>query len=355
MRKRVLLIGPSPTSSKGGMAAVIKGIQEDPSLKREFDIEIYESYMDGAKPFILIFSIYAFIKFFITKRNYDIYHIFSASRGSILRKSFYVQTAKRWNKAVILHIHGAGYIKHYQKSSSRRKKRISNTMRSADLVLALSQTWKCQFDQLFGLQNCRVLENGIDTEKLHPAISDDMEQHLHSFIMLGRLGKRKGTYDLVEAIGQARQSIPDLKCCLAGDGDIEQIQKIISRLGLENHVKIAGWVDFEEKLSLLKKASTLVLPSYHEGMPMAILEGMACGKGIISTPVGAVPEIISDENGILLDPGDIGALADALIRCSTDLSFVKRMSAANLQKAREQFDIRSTHKKLAKYYRNIVS
>lgn len=56
---------------------------------------------------------------------------------------------------------------------------------------------------------------------------------------------------------------------------------------------------------MLKKSATLVLPSYHEGLPMSVLEGMASGKAIISTTVGAIPEVIKEQNGILVQPGDV--------------------------------------------------
>ena len=58
----------------------------------------------------------------------------------------------------------------------------------------------------------------------------------------------------------------------------------------------------------------VVLPSYHEGLPMAILEGMAAGKAIISTTVGAIPEVVTGENGALVEPGDVIALAQALLQ-----------------------------------------
>lgn len=64
---------------------------------------------------------------------------------------------------------------------------------------------------------------------------------------------------------------------------------------------------------LLRKSSVLVLPSYNEGLPMAILEGMACGKAIISTTVGAIPEVVKKENGILVQPGDVTALANVTL------------------------------------------
>ena len=294
---KVLVVGPSPTRSKGGMATVIEEIAKDKTLNTKFDIDIYESYVDGNKLSVLLFSVFSFIKFYFTKRNYDVYHIHAASYGSTFRKGWYIHAAKKWEKKVILHIHGAEYMLFYEKSNQKDK--IISILKEADEVIALSADWKKKFDETFGLKNCVVLENGIDTERLKPAITS-VKDHPHTIVSLGRLGERKGTYDLIKAIERVKIQIPDIKCYLAGDGDIDRCKQIVEEKNLKSNIIIVGWADFDKKLELLKKSSVLVLPSYNEGLPMAILEGMACGKAIISTKVGAIPEVVKEENGILI-------------------------------------------------------
>ena len=113
-------------------------------------------------------------------------------------------------------------------------------------------------------------------------------------------------------------------------------------------------MDRAEKLRRLRDAATVVLPSYHEGLPMAILEGMAAGKAIISTTVGAIPEVVEEENGILVKPGDVPALAEALLRCSGDAEGLRRMSEKNREKAEQAFSLRRMHQRLAEYYRQVM-
>lgn len=226
-QKRILVVGPSPTRSKGGMATVIEEIEKDKKLNEQFDIDVYESYIDGNKFVRLFYSIYAFVKFYFTKRNYDVYHIHAASYGSTFRKGWYVHAAKKWEKKVILHIHGAEYMLFYEKSNQKDK--IISILKEADEVIALSADWKKKFDETFGLKNCVVLENGIDTERLKPAITS-VKDHPHTIVSLGRLGERKGTYDLIKAIERVKIQIPDIKCYLAGDGDVSRLlRKKISR------------------------------------------------------------------------------------------------------------------------------
>lgn len=348
---KVLIIGPSPTKSKGGMATVIEEIAKDQKLNKQFDIDIYESYIDGNKLKVLLFSAISFIRFYFTKRNYDIYHIHAASYGSTFRKGLYVKIAKRWGKKVILHIHGGGYMEFY--SNSNQKEEIIKILKKADMVIALSEEWKQRFDETFGLENCVILENGVDTEGLKPAITD-FEEHPHTLVSLSRLVEGKGTYDLIKAIEQVKSIIPDVKCFLAGDGDIEKFKQIVQERKLQNNIIIIGWADFNKKLELLKQSSILVLPSYNEGLPMSILEGMACGKVIISTTVGAIPEVVKSENGILIEPGDVTALSKAITKCCTDKTYVEMISKNNVHKIENTYSMTRMHNKLMEYYLSAV-
>lgn len=352
-RKKVLVVGPSPNRSKGGMATVIDEICADEKLNREFDLAVYESYIDGNLLTRLFFSVYSYIKFLLCKRNYDVYHIHAASRGSTFRKGCYVRAAKRWGKKVIFHIHGAEYMDFYEELSASKRQKVHSILSRADMVIALSAAWKQKFDTTFGLTNCVVLENGINTERLHPAITEP-SAYPHAFVCLGRLGKRKGSYDLVQAVKLVKERVPNVKLYLAGDGEIEQVKAQVSAEKLEENIEVVGWADFDKKLDLLSHVSTVVLPSYNEGLPMSILEGMACGKAIISSNVGAIPEVVKEDNGILITPGDIRALADAMVRCATDLDALQRMSQHNMEKIDTAFSMRLMHEKLSGYYKAVM-
>lgn len=346
---RVLVVGPSPDKSKGGMATVISEIRDDQELTAQYNIDIYDSYVDGGKVKRVLYSAWAFLVFYLTKRKYDVYHIHAASRGSTFRKGYYVRAAKKWGKKVILHIHGAQYMEFYNEISDKKKSEVISILKSADMVIALSQDWKEKFDHTFGLANCVVLENGINMERLSPAITDPMK-YKSAFVTLGRLGKRKGTYDLVDAVEIAAKAVPDIKVYLAGDGDVEQIRQLVQLKGLDKNVDVVGWADFDKKLDLLKHVSTVVLPSYNEGLPMSVLEGMACGKAIISTKVGAIPEVIKAENGILVDAGDVKALADAIVNCVSDTDLIGRMASKNIELINEHYSMTVMHARLASYY-----
>ncbi len=346
---KVLVIGPSDTRSRGGMATVIHGIRNSNVLNAEHDMTIFPSYIDGSLPVRLLYSVYGYLRFLLCYRSYDLFHIHVASFGSTFRKNWYLQTIKRAGKPAILHIHGAKYLVFYHHLSERRKKTVVRFLQQADLVLALSQDWKERFDATFGLTNCRALPNGIDTEEFRNAWCE-VDRVSNSFVFLGRLGQRKGAYDLVAAVQRAVPSNPDLRITMAGDGEVEQVRRLVHESGLDRQVSVVGWVNFEKKCELLSRAATVVLPSYHEGLPMTILEGMASGKAIISTTVGAIPEVVHPENGILIEPGDIDALAQALLRCAADGEMLRQMSEANQKKIDQEFSMQTMHQRLAGYY-----
>ena len=284
---KVLVIGPSDTKSRGGMATVISGIRNSKILSEQYEVDIFSSYIDGNIVVRLLYSIYAYLKFLFCFKKYDLFHIHVASFGSTFRKRYYLNSIKRTGKKVIVHIHGAKYIVFYSGLNEAKRKKVNEFLHKADMVLALSDDWKDKFEQTFGLDNCYSLNNGIDTDEFANAITDPIK-YQNSFVLLGRLGERKGAYDLVKAMEIAVKQNPDIRLYMAGDGEIDQVKKTIEEKGLAGNIEVVGWVDFNGKIELLKKVSTLVLPSYNEGLPMSVLEGMAWPFGVMPFPLSSV-------------------------------------------------------------------
>ncbi len=350
---KILHIGPDLSKSRGGMVSVISEIIEDTHLNEKFHMDIYSSYISGIFFVRLFYSMFSFLKFYFSKQKYDIYHIHAASRGSIFRKGLYVRTAKKWGKKVILHIHSGIFIDYYKNLTDKRKALVKNILEMSDQVIVLSEGWKRAFVKEFGLRNCQVLRNCVDLDKFEGAVSDP-KLHNHSFGVLAKIGPEKGIYDLIDATELAKKKIPDIKIFLAGEGETDNVKNLARRKNLEDNIHVVGWVDFEKKIALLKKVATVVLPSYSEGLPMAILEGMACGKAIISTFVGAIPEVVGDTNGTLISPGDVKALSDALIEYATNPDKLERVSIENISKIRDEYSIEKRNQILSGYYEQVA-
>ncbi|MGJ0841788.1 glycosyltransferase family 4 protein [Clostridium tertium] len=343
---KILLIGPSPIKSKGGMATVIQGIMEDSELNSKKSIELHESYSDGNILFRLLFSIFSFIRFIFIYDKYKLFYIHMASYGSTFRKGYYIRFLKKRNKKIVLHVHGAEYLIFYNNLSENKKKKVQEIWENSNVVIALSEEWKMQFESIFSHKNIVVINNGIDAEKYEKG-KCFVDKVNHNFLFLGRLGKRKGTYDIISAVEKLCHEYPDILVYMAGDGEINKVRNLVNEKNLEDNIKVIGWINFEKKIDLLKKVGTVILPSYNEGLPMTLLEGMATGKAVISTDVGGIPElVVNKQNGLIIHPGDIVALCQAMRKIVEEKEFVKECSANNLKKIYSQFSRKKMHNEI---------
>ncbi len=345
---RVLEIGPSIKRSKGGMVTVINGIINDLELLQKIQIDVHESYIDGNKIRGALYSVYRLLVFVVLRRGYDVYHIHVASYGSTFRKALYALIAKHWKKKVIFHIHGGEYLEFYRKLSVKNQHRLVNLLNRVDVVIALSNEWKRSFEEVLGIGNCVVLQNGIDTDRLEKAYCT-LSNNKNCFLMLGRMCRDKGVYDLIDATILVKQRYPDVKVYIAGDGDVEKVQATVLEKGLQENIEILGWLDDEQKIQALRKVATVILPSYKEGLPMSILEGMAAGKVVIASRVGAIPEVIAAENGFLVNSGDIQGIAKAMLTVCGEECELEHISLNNRNKVRQSYSMKVMHAKLLQY------
>jgi glycosyltransferase involved in cell wall biosynthesis len=149
-------------------------------------------------------------------------------------------------------------------------------------------------------------------------------------LYLGRLVREKGLYELIEGLQLARSRGAAAELILAGDGpEAAALGEAVAAGGGEP-VGFVGPVRGPDKLTLLRWADVLALPSYSEGLPYALLESMAAGVPAIATRVGAIPEVVADGvNGLLLEPRSAPAIAVAIDTLTQDRAALTRMSEAS--------------------------
>ena len=343
----ILVIGPSITKSKGGMATVIQSISSSKLINQKYNVEILSSYIDGKFFNKLIYSIISYLKYLRRLNNVDIVHVHMASRGSTWRKYYYVKLAKMKKKKILLHIHGASYREFYENECTYKKqKKIQYLLELSDKVIVLSEEWKEFFTRLCDSKKIKVLHNAVSIPKYEREDYSD-----NNVLFLGRLGKRKGTYDLLEAIPLVLKEVPDAKFFLGGDGDIEICRDICDNKGLSENVNFLGWICEGEKEKYLKLCSTYILPSYNEGMPMSVLEAMSWGCGVITTPVGGIPQVIEHKrNGLLINPGDIKQISQTLIDVLKNENIKKELGRNAKETVYTKFGIDNWYKELLEIY-----
>ena len=309
--EKVLFVAPN-IRWKGGISSVvmeykqaITTFQYQPSTTSENIFITFASF-----PFLLLQFC---VQLGITKRHIKIVHIHGASKGSFYRKYIIFILAKYvFRKKIIYHIHGAMYHLFYQHASSFEQQRIRHFINNADCLIVLSDWWKNFFEENFEPRMIRIVPNIVKATKRENIAYQPSDRT--KFLFLGRIGERKGVYDLLEVLHQHRDELSS-RCTieLGGDGEVKKLQALIGQYRLEECVKFLGFVTGSEKERLLRAADVYILPSYNEGLPISILEAMSFGLPIISTGVGGIPEVVRPhENGLLVEPGDQRAIYEAI-------------------------------------------
>jgi glycosyltransferase involved in cell wall biosynthesis len=163
---------------------------------------------------------------------------------------------------------------------------------------------------------------------------------------------KKGLAVLLHAMAaiQKREGAPLCQLLIVGDGPARGMLQVLSeRLGIASQVVFAGSRrDIPRVLPLLH---AFVMPSLYEGFGIAILEAMAAGKPVIATSVGGIPEFVKNgETGLLVNPGDPGALADAMTRVLKEPDLARRMGDKGFEQARDNFGIATVARKHEQVY-----
>jgi glycosyltransferase involved in cell wall biosynthesis len=139
-------------------------------------------------------------------------------------------------------------------------------------------------------------------------------------------------------------------------GDQQRLQDLINESGIQDLILLCQPVFDAEKVACLASADVFVLPSYHEGMPISVIEAMASGLPVVATAVGGIPDLISDgENGLLVMPGEPRQLAEALASLITDPGTRTRMGLAGRQRALARHDLDGTVPDLMRFHESVAA
>jgi glycosyltransferase involved in cell wall biosynthesis len=249
----------------------------------------------------------------LLSKKIDIVHIHLSDGGSAFRKAILVLIALIFRQPVLIHAHGAEFDVKYSKFPKLVQQIMNAIFRRCDGFIVLSKTWKEYYVQNLGLNDKQVIILPNPTE-LPTQIPNRINVNKVKFGFFGRVGERKGTFDLIQAFAKLPKNILEKsELIIAGDGDIEKAKTLVESLNISQKVTFLGWIDTQTRDALLATINVFVLPSYNEGLPMALLEAMGWGLPAIVTPVGGIPElIIANKNGLLVTSGDIEQLAESM-------------------------------------------
>ncbi len=166
-------------------------------------------------------------------------------------------------------------------------------------------------------------------------------------VTVAHLVRRKGVHDLIEACA-ALPSQLDYECCIIGEGpERARLEDQVASYGLRDKILFKGAVSQREVFEQLRGATVFVLAAYSEGIPVSLMEAMAMQVPVISTRITGIPELVRDDTGILLEPGNVEELRSALQQmCHLTEQRKKEMGERALRIVSEEFNIRKQVKRL---------
>ena len=171
---------------------------------------------------------------------------------------------------------------------------------------------------------------------------------------IGRMTGIKRTDDVLLAFKSLRERGIDARLCLVGDGpDRAQVERRAHELGLMRETLFVG---YQEEVSRFFAAfDVFILPSANEGTPVTAIEALAAGKPVVATRVGGIPDVVRDgEDGFLVAPGDVDALAERLAQLATDPELRDRMGDAARARVRERYSVERLVDDVDRLYRSLL-
>ena len=308
---KVLMVGVDE-KTKGGMWSVARGYLQSETYRDATGVKYVATATVGSSIKKLMFFGIGLLKilWLLVIGRWDVVHIHMSERGSVSRKLAIAKLAKLFGCKTVVHMHGAEFEPWYNSLSEKKKQSVRRGLNGLDAILILGEYWRPFISSLVEeKQKVKVLYNAVPVPQ-----ENRYRMDAKNMLFLGVVGERKGVYDLLAALETIDEQLDHSHQLLIygpnPDGDIAQR---IESLKLQHRVRYMGWADPSQFEQLFAGIAINVLPSYHEGLPMTILETMAYGIPNITTSVAAIPEAVNDENGALLQPGDTQMLAAAIL------------------------------------------
>jgi colanic acid/amylovoran biosynthesis glycosyltransferase len=218
---------------------------------------------------------------------------------------------------------------------------ISDFGRSQLMTLAAEERW----------EDIHVVHCGVDPAECAPEAARDGDHAAGAdprILCVGRLVQRKGQSLLVEACAVLLGRGVPVALTLVGDGPTRaELEAQAHRLGVADRVRFAGAVGHDAILPMLRSADIFCLPSFSEGVPVVLMEAMAHSVPVLTTQIMGIPELVENERtGLLVAPGRLDVLADALERLVREPELRERLGAQGRDKVLAEFDVNASARQL---------
>lgn len=213
---------------------------------------------------------------------------------------------------------------------------------NSDRITAPSQSFRNDVARVFPALDSKIspVHNGIHFEEMaSPAADADTAGLDHFLLCIAMHNEKKGLDVLLKAFARIESEDPSLKLVLVGDGPLRgDLEALARTLGISERVRFLGRKGRPQVADLLQRCEVFVLPSRAEPFGIVLIEAMACRKPVIATRVGGIPEIVEDgKNGILVEPDNPRALAEAIVRVLKNRDLQSSLACSGYAAVHEKF------------------
>ena len=318
---KVLTIGPCKKHGKGGISSVLATYSENFAPFHYLPTNSQRGTIPG------LFRVAGTIIRMPLERlkGRKIAHFHYAVGKSWIRKSFLMSWARILGFKVVAHCHAAEMKLFTAKKGIPKIKKVLDKA-SANIVL--SKSWESFFSNVIKCGNIHIVNNIVV-----PPLNTEINTKHSSvcFLFMGAIGDRKGIFDALEAVSNLKKQGLKLKLVVGGNGEIDRFHNEVKRLDIQDIIDFRGWISDADKKNAIADCDVLILPSHNEGLPISILEAMSYGKAVLSSPVGGIPEIITNGvNGFLVTPGNVDEIETAMKTYIENPSLTEKHGEASL-------------------------
>jgi len=353
------MLGTSP-EMRGGIASVVAALR-DAGLFERSNVRYVVTHVEGGylrKSFCFVGATARALRMLMSG-DVTVVHAHVSSRGSFWRKALLLWLARRFGVATIFHLHDGRFAEFAATGfgGGLLRRCIRRTLETSSLVIVLSARWRDWVRGFAPRARVRVIGNPVRCPPDLEAIKQRNPQHsqVGRILFLGKIGEHKGAFDLIEAFARFDALIPGWRLAVGGNGDVERFLAEAQRLGVRDSVDYLGWVTGRQKDFELAATDIFVLPSYGEGMPMSVLEAMAFGLALITTPVGGIPDLMQpDRHGLWVNPGDVPGLVQCLERLANSPELRARLGAAARQHVQAVYAVENIVAQIHESYVDVV-
>lgn len=359
---RVLLLGPHLGAVSG--VSTHLNLLLDSTLNQEFRLKHFQVGSEGRKenPISRIVRLLASpiaLALTILIERVDIVHLnTSLNRRAYWRDLIYMVIARLSGARVLYQVHGGELPQQFSRHGRIRGALLRATLWLPEAIVVLAQCELEAYREFLGGHCITVLPNAIDCVPYAGLTRVPWDGGMPlRLLYIGRLSREKGLYEALNGLRLARSRGVDARLVLVGSGPEEiHLRHLADRLGLTADVFLVGPAFGKAKMSLLEDADVLVLPTYAEGLPYALLECMAAGIPAITTRVGAIPDVvIGDTHGIFVPPRNAEAIGEAIAKLYESPELLAQMSIACRRRVVGRYSIERLAGEFSRLYSEICS